>query len=243
MFELINKVKEKYPNDHFFDEIKDFLKEPTAASQYKAYETALSYLDENSLKIMIDKALIAFKSNYKPKRVSGDQSGEKINKRSFFDHLNEVFGYQFLVQKGYENVRLLAEDKNKKNKTPDLEYEKNGIKYYCDVKTINRSDDDIERFRCRKVFSALVYEELSSPFLTKISSAIQSASDQIKSKNTAGMVFLFINFDDFTLAHYQRYKEQIIELLLSQTMPEIYIKVHLTANKWIHKKDNLITSS
>ena len=101
------------------------------------------------------KTRVAFKSNYKPKNTQNDVSHQELNKRSFFDHLNEAFGYQFLVSQEYKNVRLLAEDK--KNKSPDLQYEKNGIKYYCDVKTINRSDEDMKRFKNGESFSGLVY--------------------------------------------------------------------------------------
>lgn len=238
MFELIEKVKKKYPEDKFFDNIEEDLQNKLAFEQYEIYEKAMQSLDENSWKLLSDKAIVAFKSNYKSKNFIEDQSREKIVKRSFFDHLNEAFGYQFLRKERYQNVSLLAEDKKKKNKSPDLEYEKNGIKYYCDVKTINRSDDDIVRYQEGNIFSGTIYQKLSDPFLNKLELAIKTAIEQIKSKNAIGIVYVLVNFDDFSEMFYDEYRNQIIEKLQSFPNNEVYIRIGIDGKKWIHKKMN-----
>lgn len=240
MFELIEEIKIKYPEDKFFENIEEVMKDPLAYEQYKIYENAMQSLDEDSWELMFDKALVAFKSNYKPKKVSEAQFEEKINKRSFFDHLNETFGYQFLVSEGYKNVRLLAEDKNKKHKSPDLTYEKKGIKYYCDVKTINRSDDDMERYKKGDSFSGLVYLELSEPFLNKMATAIESGLKQIESKNATGMVYIVVSFDDIGGTYYYKYQQQIVNLLRKFPDLEVYIRIGTLGKIWMHKKADMI---
>lgn len=253
VFELIEKVSQREKYDGFFDSIQEFLKEDPQC-QYEAYEKAFVSLDKISWNILSEKAISHY-FDHRPGQL----------KQGFFNQLNEAFAYQFLVWQKYQNVQIIYEDKS--TKTPDIAYEINGHKFYCEVKTISISEKEIQKWqestkysndeieyyqddkgvKVKGVNDGIEYEELSKGFLIQLWNIVCEAFHmQIKSQNEnkgEGIVFIIVNFDDRALTHYERYKEQIMEVLYRHPVPEIYIKVHLTANKWIHKQENLITSS
>lgn len=222
--ELITKVKEKHPTDSFFDDLDEIFKVSSLAKQqYQAYEDAFSYLDLASWQILSQKAL---------KHFTDHREGQL--KQGFFNQLNEAFAYQFLVQSGYENVRFLNEDKQRK--TPDLVYQDANIKRYCEVKTISRSDEDIKRFEKIEVFDAQIYRGLSEGFFKKLNDDLKEANEQIASQEGDGLVFVIVNFDDFTLTYYEQYHKQITEFLSNHEVPEVYMKIGLFSDKKIQKK-------
>lgn len=61
-----------------------------------------------------------------------------------FDRLNEAKGYGYLLDRGCSSPKFIRSDK-KGNQTPDLEASDGTSEYLCEVKTINISDEEIER--------------------------------------------------------------------------------------------------
>ena len=223
MRELIERVKVTYPDDSFFNDLDEvFELSSQASSQYQAYELAFSYLDPASWQILSQKAMEHFKDH---------REGQL--KQGFFNQLNEAFAYQFLVQCGYENVRVLNENGNTR---PDLTYDAAGIKRYCEVKTIGLSDDEIKRYETGEAFDGTVYMELSDGFLRQLNDDLVRAHEQITSQGSHGLVFVIVNFDDFTLTYYEQYHKQITEFLAHHKVPEVYIKVGLLSKHEIYKK-------
>src|SRR5262245_21184870 len=112
VFELINAVKQSYPNDCFFDGVHNSLKVSSQArAQYRAYESAFQYLDSESWKELKTKAI---------QHIQDHRQGQL--KQGFFNQLNYAFAYQYIVRKGYQQVKILAETRRT---TPDLSYQSN----------------------------------------------------------------------------------------------------------------------
>lgn len=224
--ELIQKVITSGKDDGFFNQIEfDPINQPLAYQWYEAYEQALQCLDSESWNILSAKAIEHYKQH---------RDGQL--KEAFYNQLNEAFAYQYLVNQGYENVKFL-DDSAKKKKTPDLSFEVVGKQFYCEVKSIGVSVDELRRSQSGQSYEGSVYYSLDEGFFNKIKSKFNEAAIQI-SEHGEGMIFIFIpRFDDFTFTYYLRYKEQILEFLDSNEVHEVYFKIGFNG-KYIHKKGN-----
>lgn len=220
--ELISIVQEAHPTDVFFTNIESTWKTlPQARTQYAAYNRALRMLDTNSWTDLKTKALRHFLDHRK-----GQQ------KQGFFNQLNEAFAYEFLVRRGCTDVQILMET----GKTvPDIGFKFNGVRASCEVKTIGISEELIARREEMQGFSGPIYSQLSDGFLNKLTGTLTSAQLQISSQGTTGLIYLIILFDDFTLAYYEKYREQILNTILAHEAPNIYIKVGLLGQRRIQK--------
>jgi hypothetical protein len=223
MRDLIKMVNEAHPNDQFFATIDDTLRSSSQARAiYTAYDQALSCLDEKSWGVLSKKAI----EHYPNHRT--DQT-----KQHFFNQLNEAFAYQFLLQQGYKSVEVLQEDGTTK---PDISYSDGVGRLYCEVKSIGVSDDELSRFNAEESFDTSIYRELSAGFLNKLDYDLKQAHRQISSQGGLGLVFVVARFDDFTLSHYGRYREQISEFLNSHEVQDVFVKVGLLGSRHIHKR-------
>ena len=193
----------------------------------QTYNRALSTLDKPSWELLKCKATANF---------SGTSS--RRGKNSFFSHLNEAFAYRYLHQRGCELIAFIPEVTN--GKSPDLSFMENGTMRVCEVKTIEISDEDIDRTVCGDTFDASVYKALTLPFIyDKLDKTLSRAVDQIRSREI-GLVYLIVNFDDFTLRHYQTYRCQLLKFLsLKYPTLEVYIKVGIQSRKRIHHVGNV----
>jgi hypothetical protein len=98
--------------------------------------------------------------------------------------------YDYLVEQGFGNVRLLRAALKKK--TPDISYESDGGVRYCEVKTIGVSDEELARKRSGEPFDGSIYSEFSQQFLGKLGSTIQAADAQIQAVSGVGLVIPYL---------------------------------------------------
>jgi len=221
MRELINRVQATHPEDTFFNGVDDSLRTLSQArAYYRAYDRALELLDEKSWQQLSIKAISHFQNH---------RQGQL--KQGFFNQLNEAFAYQYLVRRGFTDVKVLAE---RSTKTPDLEYRDRKKQRFCEVKTIGISENEIFR-RSSSSYSTHDYKELSKEFRMKLESDLRHAYSQITAMDGDGIVFVLINFDDVGLVHYERYREQLANWLSEHEVPEIFIKVGIIGGKKLHK--------
>ena len=176
-------------------------------------------LDDESWQILKDKAL---------KHYRDHREGQK--KQGFFNQLNEAFAYRYLTNKGFKNIRFIKEDKKKR---PDIEYMLEGAKFYCEVKTLGISNDEISRRGSGSVYDGKVYNSLGEGFLNKFQKAVESAWTQIKELGPEGLVYILMRFDDIALDHYQNYRKQLMKFSKRQGLKNLYIKIGITGNKRI----------
>lgn len=223
MRELINDVVSAYPTDEFFVELGLTLRQSSQArALYRAYDRALSYLDRDSWQELRRKALRHFQDH---------REGQL--KQGFFNQLNDAFAYQFLVRSGCTNVSVLSEKKN--TKMPDLQYFVGDVLHFCEVKTIGVSEQELARRTSESFFDGSIYQELSDTFFNKLESTLLHAQCQISSQGGTGLVFMVVNFDDFTLRYLDKYREQITAFLEQHEVQDIYIKVGLVGGARVSK--------
>jgi hypothetical protein len=220
MRELINAAIAAYPADDFFVNLNLSLRQSSQARAfYRAYDRALSCLDADSWAELRQKALRHFRDH---------REGQW--KQGFFNQLNDAFAYQVLVRRDYTKVSILPETKQK---TPDLQYFVGDIQHYCEVKTIGVSEEELGRRASESVFDGFVYRELPDKFFEKFNSTLLQAQAQISSQGATGLVFVIVNFDDFTLQYYDRYREQIAAFLDQHEVQNVYVKVGLIGGRRI----------
>jgi len=218
--EIIADLKHRYPNDDFFSNFTASCRiSPDKRKQYQIYNKAIMALDDESWQILKDKAL---------KHYHDHREGQK--KQGFFNQLNEAFAYRYLSNKGFKNIRFIKEDKRKR---PDIEYMLENAKFYCEVKTLGISNDEISRRGSGSVYDRKVYCSLGEGFLKKFQQAVESAWTQIKELAPEGLVYILMRFDDIALDHYQNYRKQLIKLSKRQGFKNLYIKIGITGNKRI----------
>ncbi|MFC1558524.1 hypothetical protein ACFL40_04125 [candidate division KSB1 bacterium] len=188
--------------------------------KYEAYNKAFMVLDNESWQILKEKAL----RHYLDHR-------EGQTKQGFFNQLNEAFAYQYLVNiKGVKDIQLLKEGKSK---TPDIKFIVNNNPLYCEVKTLNISDDEIKHRETFSVGDSSIYENLSNGFLNKFKNAVESALEQINVCGANGLVCVLIISDDLTYENYPNYKKQLIEFSDKNGFSNLFIKVGLLENREI----------
>jgi len=192
---------------------------PEVLKDFRAYDSALSTLDDESWAILKNKALRHYLDHRK---------GQK--KQGFFHQLNEAFAYRHLVKQGFHNVRFLKEGKRK---TPDIIYTDRGVQNYCEVKSLGISDKEIDRRNSITWYDASVYFDLGDGFANKLRNAVRGAKQQILSAGTQGMVYVVVEIDDFTLRHYKSYRKELIGVLLNLGIGGVFIKLGLRGNRKI----------
>lgn len=220
--ELIHKVQEKHPGDNFFADLDlTFRVSPPARATFCAYDRAFQCLDPESWQELSKKAICHFLHH---------RNGQL--KQGFFNQLNEAFAYQYLVRRGYTGVRILPETGQRQ---PDIVFYNRCRHDYCEVKTIGISDLEISR-RSTPMFDGSIYYDLTPEFLQKLDSAMTNALDQIRSQNASGLVYLIVNFDDFTLCYYERYRRQLFTCIQAHEAPFVVAKIGLLGQRRIVKQ-------
>jgi hypothetical protein len=210
---LLDNLEQIYPEDQWIKDFRSIRNDEIVLPKINKYEDALTELDDTSWKVFEPKLTISFKSN-SPKR----------GKQHFFNILNEAIAYRYLSGKGAKGIQLIPEVTHVK--TPDISFGEIN-KCYCEVKTINTSDEERSRYENEEIFSNDVYKMLSTGFIGKLQSAINNSCNQFPVQSERNIVFLVVHFDDFTGMYSNIYTKQITNFL-RDTYPNITI--HLRAD-------------
>ncbi len=141
-----------------------------------------------------------------------------------FDTLNEAKGYNYLVRIGCKDVRFIPRSTIAGVRTPDLRAMLGPARVLCEVKTINRSDDEINRWHVGGVGTTLT--RLDDKFLNKLVKAIDLAASQLAafdSEATARrIVYVVVHFDE-KIECQDEYRKQIETHIASLSTPAIEI--------------------
>jgi hypothetical protein len=216
--ELVADTRKTFPDDDFFAGFENNCR-TTIVKHYRSYNEALMVLDDESWKILKEKAINHFQH---------ERDGQR--KQGFFNQLNEAFAYRYLLHKGFNDVRFIKEGKGK---SPDIHFINGGTESCCEVKTLCISDDEISRRTGHSVYDGAVYRVLDSGFLNKLDHDIAKAWEQIHSFGENGLVFILIQFDDIALDHYRRYRKQLNEFSKTRGFENLILKVGYRGNRKI----------
>ena len=186
----------------------------TLSPKIEQYEEVLSVLSDKSWRLIELKTIESFKQNIK-----------RRGKQPFFNHLNEALAYKFLKDCGFEKIEFIEE--TNKEKSPDIEFYDDGIKYYCEVKTIGESEHQFDIYEKEGQDNGDSYEKLGKLFFYKLGSTLYNAIEQMPTSSSKNIVFVVIHFDDLAVIYRNKYKAQIQDFL-EKYYPDI--SVHIRAN-------------
>lgn len=214
--ELIDEVVQLYPTDDFFRTFwSDIEVLESIRRKYIELNAYLSVIDTDSWRVLKAKAIEHFKDHREGQRKQG-----------FFNQLNESKAYSYLKKSGCVNLRFIPEEKNK---TPDIEGKYQDNRILCEVKTIDISEDEINRRRNSEVYDISVYCKLSKGFVNKFKSAFENAKskffDYSKTDKDILMVYFVISFDDF-VGYYNENYEQQLKSIVNDLDNHIHVVIH-----------------
>lgn len=220
MRELITVIRKRKPDDDFFLDFEESCRaNPTKKKHYRSYNEALMMLDDESWRILKEKAA---------QQYMNERAGQR--KQGFFNQLNEALAYRYLVHKGFKNVRSIVEGERK---SPDIGYDDRNTRGYCEVKTLGISDDEIDRRSGQSAHDGSVHFNLSEGFLGQLEGHVNQAWEQIHSFGENGIVFVVIRFDDIALDYYRRYRKQLIKFSRDRGFDNLYLKIGTRGNRRI----------
>jgi len=215
--EIIANIRHRYPNDDFFLNFEHSCRISQGKRNcYRAYNSALMVLDDDSWLILKSKAL---------RHYFDHRNGQK--KQGFFNQLNEAFAYRYLVTNGFDNVRFIKESKEK---SPDIKFTGHDGQSYCEVKTLGISNDEINRRHITTVCDGSIHGNLSDEFLKKFCDAVNTAKRQICAFGPNGLVYVIIKFDDIALDYYKNYRKQLTTFSDIHGFDDLFVKIGLLGN-------------
>jgi hypothetical protein len=138
-----------------------------------------------------------------------------------FDIFNEVRAYNYLQDMGCKDIRFVPRAKAKNLRTPDLGAVHNGTSILCEVKTINTSEEELQRRATHGVGSSsnVVDEKL----LAKLSRDITAAKNQMDAYNPDArkIAYVVINFDDWVGDYAKEHLAQIEDFFRHSLRPGV----------------------
>ena len=218
---LISELRNRFPNDAWLKNHDEWIEihGEFFSQEIKIYSDALECLNQASWEVLLNKAPALLK-----------QTDLERGKIAFFNELNETLAYQYLIECGFENVQLLEAKDQKNKKNCDLEFHKADSQYFCEVKTINVSIEELERSSKGEVFDGSVYAQLNDNFFNKISKVLAEAKVQLKSRSdsSGNVIYIVVHFDDWTGFYHERYKQQLDDFFENKGINcQVYLRIGL----------------
>lgn len=132
LYQLFLRSDRSHPDNYFSFVYSDQFS-LLADSSYLKLDRRLAKLDPKALENILTRSapLVAKRDRNKGRDWT-----------QLFNELNEAKGYEYLLSMGYSNIHFVP--RSGSNKTPDLMAEGSDQKALLEVKSINRSDIDIE---------------------------------------------------------------------------------------------------
>lgn len=145
--------------------------------------------------------------------------------QQLFDTLNEAKGYNYLVRIGCREIKFIPRAKTDNVQTPDLRGFLGSATVLCEVKTINVSEDEANRFATGGVGTTRLY--LEKEFFKKVSSVIHTAASQLlavdKDLTSRRIVYVVFNFDDRLHEYADEYDQQIEAFIAGASLPDVEV--------------------
>jgi len=214
ILELIREVRIRYPEDEFFSNFEQTCQENRLKREfYMAYEGVFAELDDIAWVALKEKSTRHFRDHREGQLKTG-----------FFAQLNEAFAYRYLVSSGYKDVVFLPEGRTKQ---PDLRFQIQAEIGFCEVKTMGISDDEINRRTSSECFDGSNYMRLGHGFLRKLEDKINTARDQLGAVSQTNIVYVLVEFDDFTHDHLAEYRQQLQAFVAGYPSKSVIIQIGL----------------
>ena len=230
--DLISAIRAANPSDPFFFNFEPSLKtHPLKRGYYDSYEAAFSYLDDSSWTNLRSKAVAHFHES-RPKQVKGP----------LFDQLNDAFAYRWLVNRGFSQVTVLPEDRHATQRSPDISFYCSGKQFACDVKTLNVSNNELDRRRAPPKYYdwSTTFRELHPTFFKKIDDAVANGTEQIRTRCENGLVFILVHSDDYLSTFYREHRVRIASHLRTFRHIAVVVKFGVVGRRRIERTNSLL---
>lgn len=174
-------------------------------------ELNLQALAEPDWQAILEKVVPRFKNRYMA-------NGRDRGWQPAFDILNEAESYRWLASKGFAELQFFPEQSTKR--APDIAALYRHEKWLCEVKTLNRSDREIENRIGSAVRSSS--DRLEDSFISgKLMNVLSVARQQFEGHESDRRLLIMIaNFDDFLHLNVHSYLEQIGKGLAAVQLPK-----------------------
>jgi len=217
IYELKDLVKDAQSPDAYFQKFEDTLSiNGQKMQKFIELEAALEELDPESWENLKKKAT--------PFLLVRDQ---RRGWHQLFDTLIEVYGYIYLKNIGCQKISFIPPSETE---TPDLQGTLGNVFVICEVKRINISDEEIDARRNMTVQDGESENSLSQGFFKKLNSALLKARDQLikfcSDNNSRRIIYIVINFDNFTGEFDTVYFSQINRFLQKNHISDVEIVFH-----------------
>lgn len=163
-----------------------------------------------------------------PKRANGR------GWQALFDVFSEVRAYGYLHDIGCTGIHFIP---RRKTKTPDLGAMRDGRPLFCEVKTINISQDEADRRRRIYHEGAMVASktlQVDNAFLCKLTDTLHGAVGQLDAadptREARRVVFTMLHFDDWIGDYQPKYIAQLDEHLLRNRVEGAELVFCLSSN-------------
>ena len=188
LFELGNLLPEPVPRGLALPALDHTLLEPGKREYFRMREGDLQELDAA--------AWVAIKEKFA--RWPKARAHEQRTLEPLYEILNEAKGYNYLKEVGCSNIHFIRVSARQNEKTPDLGAVHGDHQVLCDVKTVNRSENEVERARAGGV--ATSPERVPSELVAKIRKTAESARTQMISYDPGGtaqkIAYFVVNYDE-----------------------------------------------
>ena len=218
-------------------ELKDLLRDPEAPkSFFKAFDCRLGISNqimqafverEAELQQLNPISWNVIKEKAKPLLEIKDK---KRGWHQLIDTLNEVRGYNYLSRLGCTEPRFIPRADSKGTRTPDLQGAIGILSIVCEVKTIHISEKEIDARTKITLRDGANENRLPQEFLNKLNSDLVAARDQLLAycddANARRIIYMVINFDNFTTEHDAEYFNQIDAFCGARQLQDVEVVIH-----------------
>lgn len=203
--------------DCYFEDLNELIGRENL--YYTKLANELNRLDESSWKFL--------------KKEISHELCIKNNKRGWaqlFSKLNEAKGYGHLLDKGCNKVNFIPKSQKNGVETPDLIVMDNEITFLCEVKTINKSDCEIQRRKDRSTKE--VGFELNDGLKSQLDKVIIKAKSQLanypNSNVMSKIVYVLLDNDDWQPEAKEALYPEIISYIQKFNEDGVEIEIKLT---------------
>jgi Holliday junction resolvase-like predicted endonuclease len=212
--EIIHALEPIKEGEAFFEFTELIESNPVAKKIYYDIECHLSDIEEEQWKLLLPKIVEKFRKH------EGDRGWQQA-----INALQEGIAYSLLKNDGYSEIEFLP--RRTSLRTPDLIARRGNAQVTIEVKSINRSEAQIQAQRNMTVQSLGL--PLDANFFAKLQSTLDNASEQLAAQQSdEKVIFLFIEFDDSSNEYVLSYLSQIRSWLGTRNMvaDKYYIHCH-----------------
>jgi hypothetical protein len=216
VYELLDLIDDPSKASAYFRNFDASLRdEPSKKRTWLAREGEFERLDAEAWEHLKGEAL-----SYLTARDAKGRGWEQL-----ISILNQARAHNYLTEIGCSQVRFIPRAKRRGQETPDLEGDLNGQRVLCEVKTINRSQSEVDKRQAGRAGSTTNF--LDAAFFRKLDSDLKKAKRQMDAFDGAEEVkriaFIVINFDEWLGEYKSDYFAQIDQHLSSDQVSGIDI--------------------